>query len=223
MYLKETTQAVTTAGIPWDMQMVIGWVALCAKLLSFDRIGRSMLAGVACTLVFGLLETQAAAPAAKEYEVKAAFLFNFAQYVEWPPEMFAAPTAPIIIGVLGDDLFGNVLDQTVRGETVRNRPIAIHRSRQIENLKHCHLLFISKSERGRLAHVFTKLAGTHCLTVGETERFAHNGGIINFRLQGANVRFEINLNAARRSGLTISSKLLRLAIIIGSAQAKEGT
>ena len=171
----------------------------------------------------GTPEVRASAPAAKEYEVKAAFLFNFALYVEWPPEAFPTPTAPIIIGILGDDLFGNVLDQTVRGETVRNRPIAIHRSRQIENLKHCHLLFISKSESGRLAHIFAKLAGTHCLTVGETDRFAHNGGIINFRLQGANVRFEINLNAARRSGLAISSKLLRLAILIGSAQAKEGT
>ena len=181
-----------------------------------------MLLGVVNVLAFGTPETQAA-PAAKEYEVKAAFLFNFAQYVEWPPESFSTPATPIIIGVLGDDPFGSVLDQTVRGETVKSRPIAIHRSRQIENLRHCHLLFISKSERGRLAPIFAKLAGTHCLTVGETDRFAHNGGIINFRLQGANVRFEINLNAARRSGLTISSKLLRLAILIGSAQAKEGT
>jgi hypothetical protein len=176
----------------------------------------------ACALALGALESQAAMPAAKEYEVKAAFLFNFVQYVEWPQEMFPTPTAPTIIGILGDDLFGGELDRIVRGETAKGRPITIHRSRQVENLKHCHLLFISKSERGRLAHIFANLAGRRCLTVGETDRFAHTGGIINFRLQGANVRFEINPEAARRSGLTISSKLLRLAIIIGSAQTREG-
>ncbi|MFA7005495.1 MAG: YfiR family protein [Verrucomicrobiia bacterium] len=182
----------------------------------------TMLAGAVCIFAFGALETRAATPAAKEYEVKAAFLLNFAQYVEWPPAAFPTPDAPIIIGILGDDPFGKALDQTVRGETIKNRPIAVHRSRQIESLKHCHLLFISKSERGRLANIFARLAGRYCLTVGETDRFARSGGIINFRLQGANVRFEINLDAARRNGLTISSKLLRLAIIIDSAQAKEG-
>lgn len=181
-----------------------------------------LTATAACALALGALESRAAMPAAKEYEVKAAFLFNFAQYVEWPQEMFPTQTAPIIIGILGDDLFGGELERIVRDETVRGRPIAIHRSRQVENLKHCHLLFISKSERARLAHIFASLAGRRCLTVGETDRFAHTGGIINFRLQSANVRFEINPEAARRSGLTISSKLLRLAIIIGSAQAREG-
>lgn len=181
-----------------------------------------MLAGVVCLFVSGTMETRAATPAAREYEVKAAFLFNFAQYVEWPAGAFSSPTAPIIIGILGDDAFGQTLDQTIRDETVKDRPIAVHRSRQIENLKHCHLLFVSKSERGRLGQIFASLVGKPCLTVGETDHFTHNGGIINFRLQGANVRFEINLNAARRSGLTISSKLLRLAIVIGSERVKEG-
>jgi hypothetical protein len=180
-----------------------------------------MLAGAVCLLASGALETRAATPVAKEYEVKATFLFNFAQYVEWPPEAFPTPTAPIIIGVLGDDPFGKLLDETVRGETVKNRPIAIHRSRQVENLRHCHILFISKSERSRLGHIIASLTGKHCLTVGETDRFAHNGGVINLRLQGATVRFEVNMEAARRGGLTISSKLLRLAIIIGAERGKE--
>ncbi len=168
------------------------------------------------------VEAMGAGPIAKEYEVKAAFLFNFALYVEWPSEAFSTPTAPITIGILGDDMFGGELDRIIRGETVKNRPITIHRSRQIENLQQCHLLFISKSERGRLASIFARLAGKHCLTVGETDRFAHSGGIINFRLQGANVRFEINMEAAKRSGLTISSKLLRLATIIDSERVKGG-
>lgn len=177
--------------------------------------------GMMCALVLGVLEARAATPKAKEYEVKAAFLLNFAQYVEWPPEVFLTPTAPIVIGILGNDSFGKTLDQTIRGETVKDRPIAVHRSKQIENLKHCHLLFISKSEKGRLSQILASLAGKHCLTVGETDRFAHNGGIINFRFQGADVRFEINLDAARRSGLTISSKLLRLAIVIGPERMEE--
>lgn len=210
------------AGIPTDARPAIRLAAPRAKLHSSVKASHPLLVAAACVLAFGALESRAATPTAKEHEVKAAFLLNFAQYVEWPPAAFPPPAAPIIIGILGDDPFGNVLDQTVRDETVKNRPIAIHRSRQVEHLKHCHLIFISKSERGRLAHIFASLAGRHCLTVGETDRFAHNGGIINFRLQGANVRFEVNLDAARRSGLTISSKLLRLAIIIGSAQVKEG-
>lgn len=177
--------------------------------------------GMICVSVLGVLEARAAIPKAKEYEVKAAFLLNFAQYVEWPPEVFLTPTAPIVIGILGNDSFGRTLDQTIRGETVKGRPIAIHRSKQIENLKHCHLLFISKSEKGRLNQIFGSLAGKHCLTVGETDRFVHNGGIINFRFQKADIRFEINLEAARRSGLTISSKLLRLAIVIGSERTEE--
>ncbi len=210
------------AGIPTGARPATRLVALRAKLHSSVKVSHPLLIAAACALALGALESRAATPTAKEYEVKAAFLLNFAQYIEWPPAVFPTPAAPIIIGILGDDPFGNVLDQTVRDETFKNRPFAIHRSRQVDHLKHCHLIFISKSERGRLAHIFASLAGRHCLTVGETDRFAHNGGVINFRLQGANVRFEINLDAARRSGLTISSKLLRLAIIVGSAQAKEG-
>jgi hypothetical protein len=183
---------------------------------------RGLLIAATSALALSAFENQAAAPAAREYEVKAAFLFNFAQYIEWPANAFQTPTAPLIIGILGDDPFGGELDRIVRGETIKNRPITIHRSRQVENLKHCHMVFVSKSEKARLAHVFATLAKGHCLTVGETDRFAHTGGIINFRLQGANVRFEINPEAARRGGLAISSKLLRLAIIVGPDRGKEG-
>lgn len=193
-----------------------------AKRIGLVGIDAIALLGAVWACALGPLESRGATPAAKEYEVKAAFLLKFALYVEWPPEAFPTPTAPIIIGILGDDLFGGELDRIIRGETIKNRPIAIHRSRQIDNLQHCHLLFISKSEKGRLAGIFTKLAGKHCLTVGETDRFAQNGGIVNFRLQGANVRFEINVEAAKSSGLSISSKLLRLATIISSESVKGG-
>lgn len=200
------------AGIPADTKL-----APRAWLRSNGMTRRWLLVAV-CALAFSALENRAAAPMAKEYEVKAAFLFYFAQYVEWPADAFQAPTAPIIIGILGDDAVGRELERIVRGETVKNRPITIHRSRQVENLKHSHLIFVSKSERTRLGSIFAALAGKPCLTVGETDRFAHVGGIINFRLQGANVRFEINRDAAKQNKLMISSRLLSVADVV----SKEG-
>jgi YfiR/HmsC-like len=174
-------------------------------------------------LAWGCMTIQAQVPTASEYEVKAAFLFNFVQYVDWPPQAFAAPQSPVVIGILGDDPFGDIIDRIVRGETVKNRRVVVQRSRQIDSLKDCHLLFISKSEKGRLAQIFYKLAGRSVLTVGETDQFAQSGGVINFHRQGANIRFEINLDTAASSGLKISSKLLRLANIIHAGREKEGS
>ena len=222
MHLETITRAISAAGIPAMAGPAACLAVLRAKFLSFAGVGRAVVCGVVCALAFGVPETRAAAPTAKEYEVKAAFLFNFAQFVEWPAEAFESPQMPVGIGILGDDPFGDILEQTIRGETVKGRPIVVHRSKQIENLKHCHLLFVGRSEKGRLAHIFAVLEGAHCLTVGETDQFARAGGIIIFRLQGTNIRFEINVDAARHSGLRISSKLLRLATIIGSERVKEG-
>lgn len=210
------------AGVPMNTRSVAGLAAWRRSFFPLGGKNNAVLLGMVCTLALGVMEARAAAPAPKEYEVKAAFLFNLVQFVEWPPQAFPTPKTPIIIGILGNDPFGVILDRTVRGETVENRPIAIHRSRKIENLKDCHLLFISKSEKGRLAQIFSSLAGTHCLTVGETDQFARTGGVVNFRPQGADIRFEINMDAARRGGLTISSKLLRLATVIGSERGREG-
>ena len=159
----------------------------------------------------------------KEYPIKAICIRNFIQFVEWPATSFPGVGAPIVIGVLGEDPFGDVLDEGMRGETVNNRPLVVKRSRRVEELKCCHVLFISKSEEGRLDQILAALAGGGggVLTIGETDGFARRGGIINLFLQGNKVRFEINIDAANRSGLKISSQLLSLAKIVATAKGNE--
>ncbi|MGH7701000.1 MAG: YfiR family protein [Gemmatimonadales bacterium] len=151
---------------------------------------------------------------ASEYQVKAVFLFNFAQFVDWPPEAFNDPQAPLVIGVLGDDPFGPVLDATVRGETVRGRPLEIRRSRRIDEILTCHILFISQSEADRLDDIVAALRSRPILTVGDGETFARRGGVVRLVVERGRVRFHINLEAAAAARLTISSKLLRLAEIV---------
>jgi len=145
-----------------------------------------------------------------EYGLKAAFLFNFAKFVDWPPAAFE-PAAPFTLCVFGDDPFGAVLDSTVAGEAVAGRPIAVRRGTRIADLKGCHILFVSRAERGRLPEVLAAVRGGNALTVGESDGFLADGGMIRFYLEANKVRFAVNLAAVERSPLKISSKLLRLA------------
>jgi len=158
----------------------------------------------------------------REYQIKAAFLFNFAQFVEWPAGAFANPSAPLCIGILGNDPFGPALDQTVQGETIRSRPLVVTRSKQVEDLKDCQLVFISESERDRVGEVLAALDLQSVLTVSDIDRFAERGGVIRFFVQGNRVRFEINPTSARREGLKISSQLLALGRIVESGSKSGG-
>ena len=150
--------------------------------------------------------------------MKAVFLFNFAQFVEWPTNSFADLQSPIVIGVLGDDPFGNYLDELVRGEQVNHRPLVIKRYTRVEEIKSCQILFISASERDRLDSVFQKLRGCSILTVGDTEGFASRGGMIRFVVEKNKIRLRINLDSARAANLVLSSKLLRTAEKVLSRQ-----
>ena len=136
------------------------------------RVGVRLLLvlAVALSLVEPREAGAQAAPSA-EYQVKAALLLNFAQFIKWPAAAFPTPDAPITVGILGDDPFGDVLDQTFQDETVQGRKLVIKRSRQVEDLKSCHLLFISKSEKDRLAEILASLNDTSIVTVGETDQF----------------------------------------------------
>jgi hypothetical protein len=173
-------------------------------------------------LVFALLGCSrsgaepAPEPPTKEYQVKAAFLFNFTQFVQWPESAFRDAGEPICIGVLGEDPFGKALDETVGGERSGRRDLIVRRSRAVSELKDCQLLFISKSERGRLAPILSEVESTGVLTVSEVEGFARLGGTINFYLEGNRVRFEINPDGAQKAGLRISSQLLSLGKIVAS-------
>jgi hypothetical protein len=173
--------------------------------------------GIAC---FGIRPATAAEPGASEYQVKAAFLYNFIKFVEWPPKAFPDRNSPIIIGVLGNDPFSgpsiNYLDQTVEGKMINDRKIVVQRSDRVANLKNCHLLFVSRSERNRIKDILASVNGMNILVVGETENFCELGGCVNFVMQSEKVRFEINVGAAEKAGLKISSKLLNVAKIVAT-------
>ena len=149
-----------------------------------------------------------------EYQLKAVFLFNFAQFVEWPTNAFPDAQAPLVIGVLGTDPFGKDLDEVVRGEKVKGRPLVVERYRRIEDIKTCHMLFISSSEMGRLERILADLKGRNILTVADADGFARRGVMICFVTKENKIRLEINREAAQAAGLTISSKLLRSATIV---------
>jgi hypothetical protein len=147
-----------------------------------------------------------------EYRVKAAFVFNFAKFIEWPPESFSDDTSQLVIGILGENPFGTDLDQTIQNKTINNHPLAIKQMRSLKEVTNCHILFISSSETARLPEILRTVRDKSILTVGESEGFIQAGGMINFTWEGKKIRFQINADAAKQAKLKISSKLLSLAI-----------
>jgi hypothetical protein len=147
-------------------------------------------------------------------DVQAVFLFNFAQFVEWPADAFRDADAPLVIGILGDDPFGKVLDQTVRSETVRGRPFKIRRFRRVQDINPCHILFISRSEADRIGEILAAVKDQPVLTVSNNDDFDSQGGIIRFIVDQSRIRLSIDLEAAQATRMTFSSKLLRSAAIV---------
>jgi hypothetical protein len=161
--------------------------------------------------LFAALLSKAQTTPSAVNQVKAVFLYNFTQFVTWPPDAFPASNSPFVIGVLGNDPFGAYLEKVVEGETVSGRPIAIRRYAHANEIKNCHILFVNK-ENPR--EVLKELAGTAVLTVGDQESFTRSGGMIGFYLDKNKIRFHINPKIAKAANITISSKLLRLANVI---------
>jgi hypothetical protein len=151
------------------------------------------------------------AQTANEYDVKAAFLYKFASFVEWPPQNSAGP---VCIGVIGQDPFGEALDEVVKGKTINGRPFAIRRFMTVQDAQDCQIVFVSASETKRLRGILERLQNRAVLTVGDTPGFCQSGGMINFELEDSYVRLEINLKSAERARLQVSSKLLRLAKLV---------
>ena len=143
-------------------------------------------------------------------EVEAAYLFNFAKYVEWPAGAFLNKQAPLLIGVLGRDPFGPLLEQTVADRTIDSRKVLVRRSNDPRELRDCHLLFIGSSERDRLPAVFHQLRGSWALTVGEMPRFLDNGMVV-FVLDNGVVRFDVSLENVKRGRLNLSARMLASA------------
>ncbi len=164
------------------------------------------------------LRAQETAPS--EYQLKAAFLYNFAKFIEWPPEAFPEDTSPFAIGIIGQNPFGIDLERTVKSKLVNGHPFAVIQVRTLAELKHCHILFISPSERKRLPEILNSVRNTNVLTVSEVDHFLESGGMINFTMEGNKVRFQIHDEAAKLAGLKISSKLLNLAKRTERGEAK---
>jgi len=161
-----------------------------------------------------LLQTQLLPAQTPEYQVKAVFLFNFTQFVEWPSTAFEKPNAPLVIGILGKDPFGSYLDETVKGEQVNGHPLIIQRYNKVEDVKTCHILFINPVEKEQLKTILQKLAHQPTLTVGDITNFTKTGGMIRFFTENHKIHIRINLDVVKDAELTISSKLLRMAEIV---------
>lgn len=146
----------------------------------------------------------------REYEIKAAYLYNFIKYVDWP-----SYGDTITIGVLGGNPFGPAL-APLNGKIVKGRRLVVRELDSVRDAQKCQIIFVSASERQRLQEIFETLRSARVLTVGETQGFADGGGMINFIEENNKVRFEINAGAARRTGLNISSELLKLAKLVKS-------
>jgi hypothetical protein len=176
-------------------------------------------------LIFPQLAGPANSPAQtspSEYQVKAAYLFNFLKFVEWPEDSFADPLAPIVIGVVGEDPFGSALPEVVIGKTVQGRDLVIRKYHSGEDLHAAHLLFISASETKQVPQILSSLRGASVLTVADTERFLDAGGMIQFLNENEQVRFAINGDAVSKSRLKMSSKLFRLAKAVAGKAREAG-
>ena len=164
---------------------------------------------------------EAAPGALSEYQIKAAYLYYFSTFVDWPPETFSRTGEPLVIGVLGADPFGAILDDTLRGKAINNRRLIVRRFQSIKDARDSHILFISSSERDRLPSILKILEGAAVLTVGDTEQFASRGGQIAFRMEDKKVRFDINVAAVERARLKISAQLMKLGRIV-EASGRQG-
>jgi hypothetical protein len=165
-------------------------------------------------LLFGLAEGSLGdTPPPSEYAVKAAFLVKFADYVEWPA---AEPrSGPFVIGILGGDPFGAVLDRMVEGKQVRGRALRVRRFDSAEDaVTEASILFVAADDETEVQRIFRVVSDKPILTVGDTDQFAQRGGMIGFRVQGKTVRFDINADRANRSALRISSQLQKLARVV---------
>jgi hypothetical protein len=160
------------------------------------------------------LVSRASGQQIEEYQLKAAFLYNFAKFVEWPSGVFKTLKDPIVLCVLGHNPFGYALEDVIRGKSIEGRALVFRQVADAQGANACQILFVASSEGKRFRTLAADLKPTGILTVGDAQGFATEGGVIDFKLDGGHVGFEINVNAAEHQQLNISSKLLGLAQIV---------
>ena len=197
---------------PWHR----GSIRAARGLLASARFGC-----IAALLVWAVSAVHAEESRYSEYEVKAAFLYNFAKFVEWPEESLPEDDTPIVIGVLGQDPFKAILEETVRGKQAQKRDVEVKRSATAQDMRRCHIVFVSPSERSRLAETLAAFKDSAVLTVSDIDGFAEQGGIVSLTKDKGKIRLEINVDAAKRAGLKLSSQLLKLATIVKDSPNRE--
>ncbi len=176
----------------------------------------SPLSALAWVLAIGIGAGAVWADPIREDDLKAVFLFNFAQFVEWPSEAFPEASSPFVICILGDDPFGKSLDEIVAHEVIHQHEMVVRRHREVEEVSTCHILYVSPSESPKLSHIVAVLDGRPVLTVGDSDEFTARSGIIQFLVVENRLRLRINAGKAELAKLSISSQLLRQAEIVGS-------
>lgn len=189
--------------------------------LVYSKLLKTLVVIGLCT-AFGMIGGAAAQDESKassqelerEYLIKAAFLYNFAKFTQWPEEAFSGPQAPLRICVLGADPFGAALDSIV-GKSVQNREVVTARLAAGSDASGCHLLFVAESEQDRLSGILEGLVVRPILTISDMKDFAKSGGMINLKVAENRIKFSINLGVARDAALNFSSRLLNLAEIVG--------
>jgi hypothetical protein len=149
-----------------------------------------------------------------ESQIKAGFLFNFTKFVEWPPEAFADPGVPIVLGIVGDSSVAELLIETAAGKIVNGRAVIVQRFKEGQDPRTCHILFVGSSQERHVPQILERVKGSPILTVSETSGFAQFGGMINFTVEGNKVRLEINLDATARARLKISAKVIAVARLV---------
>ncbi len=169
---------------------------------------------LACVLSMPFTFASSRASAQSEDQVKAAFLFNFVRYVEWPSEVFENDGADVKICMLDADAFGRVVTQIVSGKSVGDRKVKIESIRSVDSARDCHLLYVGSPARETLSDLVSTLASAPVFTVSDAEGFAEGGGMANFFRADNKIRFEMNPGAAKKAKLKISSRLLRLAKVV---------
>jgi hypothetical protein len=179
---------------------------------------RSALLGALVCVAMGATAARGDSDHDREYEVKAAFVFNFAKYVDWPASSFDRADSPFVLGIAGSDPFGSIIDRAVQGKSVNGHAFVVKRMHWGAEMRACHIMFVSASERERVPQLPGVLQGAAVLTIGETPGFASHGGVAGFFVEQGRVRFEINPDAARRAHLVISSRLLALARIVSDSK-----
>lgn len=179
------------------------------------QITRALMSGLLAGVISAVsFSAYSQTEVSKEYQLKAVFLFNFIQFVQWPETSFEEESSPFIIGILGNDPFGFFLDKTVEGEAVNGHPLVVQRYRSVEEIGKCHILFVGISDRKVINQALDSLSDKNILTVSDLQNFGAHGGMIGFVTREGKVRFQINHKAAEEANLIISTKLLRLAEIV---------